>query len=75
MLRIPHCLDIRFIDGGKAVSPTHQPRTLLPRNITILMYYILVLLNVQSLEVDNRSETHVDVHMERSIKLFYPNVN
>jgi hypothetical protein len=25
MLRIPHCLDNRLIDGGKVVSPTHQP--------------------------------------------------
>jgi hypothetical protein len=31
MLRIPHCLDNRLIDGGKVVSPTHQ-RALLPRN-------------------------------------------
>jgi hypothetical protein len=23
MLRIPHCLDNRLIDGGKVVSPTH----------------------------------------------------
>jgi hypothetical protein len=25
MLRIPHCLDNRLIDGSKAVSPTHPP--------------------------------------------------
>jgi hypothetical protein len=25
MLRIPHCLDNRLIDGGKVVSPTHPP--------------------------------------------------
>jgi hypothetical protein len=25
MLWIPHCLDNRLIDGGKVVSPTHQP--------------------------------------------------
>jgi hypothetical protein len=25
MLRIPHCLDNRLIDGGKVVSPTRQP--------------------------------------------------
>jgi hypothetical protein len=25
MLRIPHCLDNRLIDGGKVVSLTHQP--------------------------------------------------
>jgi hypothetical protein len=32
MLRIPHCLDSRLIDGGKAVAP-RTGRTLLPRNI------------------------------------------
>jgi hypothetical protein len=25
MLGVPHCLDNRVIDGGKAVSPTHRP--------------------------------------------------
>jgi hypothetical protein len=25
MLRVPHCLDNRLTDGGKVVSPTHQP--------------------------------------------------
>jgi hypothetical protein len=25
MLKIPHCLDNRLTDGGKVVSPTHQP--------------------------------------------------
>jgi hypothetical protein len=25
MLRIPHCVDNRFTDGGKVVSPTHRP--------------------------------------------------
>jgi hypothetical protein len=25
MLRIPHCLDNRLIDGGKVVSPIHTP--------------------------------------------------
>jgi hypothetical protein len=25
MLRIAHCLDNRIIDGGKVVSPMHQP--------------------------------------------------
>jgi hypothetical protein len=25
MLRIPHCLDNQLRDGGKVVSPTHQP--------------------------------------------------
>jgi hypothetical protein len=25
MLRISHCLDNQLIDGGKVVSPTHQP--------------------------------------------------
>jgi hypothetical protein len=27
MLRIPYCLDNRFIDGGKVVSLTHRPRS------------------------------------------------
>jgi hypothetical protein len=27
MLRIPHCLDNRLTDGGKVVSPAHQPRS------------------------------------------------
>jgi hypothetical protein len=27
MLRIPHCLDNRFTDGGKVVSHTHRPRS------------------------------------------------
>jgi hypothetical protein len=27
MLRIPHCLDSRFTDGGNVVSPTHRPCT------------------------------------------------
>jgi hypothetical protein len=26
MLRIPHCLDNWFTDGGKIVSPTQRPR-------------------------------------------------
>jgi hypothetical protein len=26
ILRIPHCVDKRLIDGGKVVSPTHQPQ-------------------------------------------------
>jgi hypothetical protein len=26
MLSIPHCLDNRLIDGGKIVSPKHQPQ-------------------------------------------------
>jgi hypothetical protein len=25
MLRIPHCLDYRLIDGGQIVSSTHRP--------------------------------------------------
>jgi hypothetical protein len=27
MVRIPHCLDNRLIDGGKVVSPTNPPRS------------------------------------------------
>jgi hypothetical protein len=26
-LRNPHCLDNRFTDGGKVVSPAHRPRS------------------------------------------------
>jgi hypothetical protein len=27
LLRIPHCLDNRFTDGGKIISLTHRPRS------------------------------------------------
>jgi hypothetical protein len=39
MLRIAHCLDNRLTDGGKIVSLT---RTLLPRNIIIFMFLVLI---------------------------------
>jgi hypothetical protein len=32
MLRIPHCLDNRLIDGRKVVSPTHRPRSTPPKH-------------------------------------------
>jgi hypothetical protein len=32
MLKIIHCLDIRFTDGGKIVSPTHRPRSTLQKH-------------------------------------------
>jgi hypothetical protein len=35
MLRIPHCLDNWFIDGGKVVSLNALTTNLLPRNIFI----------------------------------------
>jgi hypothetical protein len=55
-LRIPHYLDIRLIDGGKVVSPTHRPRST-PRNIIFLLLVLIALpgthtffLNVNSLD-------------------------
>jgi hypothetical protein len=39
MVRIPHCLDNRLIDGGKAVSHTHPPQVKLPLHITGLKSY------------------------------------
>jgi hypothetical protein len=41
MLRAPHCLDNRLIDGGK-VSALRTGRTLLPRNIIILISLVLI---------------------------------
>jgi hypothetical protein len=41
MLRIPHCLDDRLADGGK-VSTLLTRRTLLPRNIIIFMFLVLI---------------------------------
>jgi hypothetical protein len=41
MLRIPHCLDNRFTDSGKVVS-LRTGRALLPRNIIIFMYLVLI---------------------------------
>jgi hypothetical protein len=41
MLRIPHCLDNRLINGGKGVSPRTR-RTLLHRNIIIFMFLVLI---------------------------------
>jgi hypothetical protein len=32
MLRIPHCLDSRLIDGGKVVSLTHRPHITLQKH-------------------------------------------
>jgi hypothetical protein len=32
MLKIPHCLGKRLTDGGKVVSPTHQPRSTLQKH-------------------------------------------
>jgi hypothetical protein len=41
MLSVPHCLDNRLTDGGKVVSPMHR-RTLLPRNVIIFMFLVLI---------------------------------
>jgi hypothetical protein len=41
MLMMSHYLDNRLIDGGKVVSPTHQPH-FIPRNIIILMFLVLI---------------------------------
>jgi hypothetical protein len=37
MLRIPHCLDNQLIDGGKDVSPTHQPN-FIPHKLYFFCY-------------------------------------
>jgi hypothetical protein len=41
MLRIPHCLDNQFIDGGKVISRTQSAAALLHRNI-IFMFLVLI---------------------------------
>jgi hypothetical protein len=33
MLRIPHCLDNRLIDGSKVAFPTHRPRSTLEKHL------------------------------------------
>jgi hypothetical protein len=43
MLRIPHCLDNQWTDGGKVVNPAHRPR-FTPQNIIFLL---LVLISVR----------------------------
>jgi hypothetical protein len=41
MLRVPHCLDNRLIDGGKYVILTHPPH-FTPQNIIIWMFLVLI---------------------------------
>jgi hypothetical protein len=42
MSKISHCLDIRFIDGGKVVSPTHRPRFTHRNIIFLLLVHVYV---------------------------------
>jgi hypothetical protein len=42
MLRIPHILDDQHIDGGKVVSPTHQPHFTPQKHYFILMFPVLI---------------------------------
>jgi hypothetical protein len=35
MLRIPHCLDNRLIDGGKIVSPLHRPHSIPQKHLSV----------------------------------------
>jgi hypothetical protein len=42
MLRIPHCLDNRLIDGGKVVSPTHRPHFPSQKCYFFLMFPVLI---------------------------------
>jgi hypothetical protein len=44
MLRIPHCLDSRLIDGGEVVSLTHRPRSTAQKHFFLLL---LVLISVR----------------------------
>jgi hypothetical protein len=43
MLRIAHCLDSRFTDDGKVVSPMRRPRS-----ATQNIFLLLVLISVRS---------------------------
>jgi hypothetical protein len=42
MLRIPHCLDNRLIDGGKVVSPMHRPLLYSPETLFLCFWYSVV---------------------------------
>jgi hypothetical protein len=44
MLRVPHCLDNWLVDGSKVVSPMHW-RAILPRNIIIFVFPVLISVN------------------------------
>jgi hypothetical protein len=41
ILRLPHYLDKRLIDGGKVVSPTRRPHST-PRFLYFLRYLVLI---------------------------------
>jgi hypothetical protein len=40
MLRILHCLNSRLIDGGKVVSPTHQPHFTPQKHYLFIFFYV-----------------------------------
>jgi hypothetical protein len=42
MLRIPHCLANRLIDGGKVVSPTHRPNFTPQKYIYFLIFPVFI---------------------------------
>jgi hypothetical protein len=42
ILRIPHCLDNRLIDGGKVVNPTHLPHFTPQKHFFFLMFPVLI---------------------------------
>jgi hypothetical protein len=46
MLRTPHCLDNRLTDGGKVVSPKHQPRP--PSEMSFFCFWYSFLLEAES---------------------------
>jgi hypothetical protein len=43
MLRIPHCLDNRLIDGRKVVSPTHRPHFTPQKHYFFCFWYAFLL--------------------------------
>jgi hypothetical protein len=42
MLRIPHYLNNQLIDGGKVVSPTHQPHFTPQKHYFFFMFPVLI---------------------------------
>jgi hypothetical protein len=57
MLRIPHCLDNRLIDGGKVVSLTHTPH-FTPQKHYYLLNVSVQLANKRGLKKFNVTGTH-----------------
>jgi hypothetical protein len=43
ILRIPHCLDNRLIDGGKFVSPMHRPNVTPQKHFLLCFQYSFLL--------------------------------